>query len=193
MKKLTWVLGFLALALAAILVVPTGTAGATPAGKVPTHNANATISPSGDTITVELRDGKFVPNQENTEIKVVDGRGNVTETVPLMPVSNGKTVHVRAVVSQDGKTATFHGPVATPVAKKKPGKRMTRDQAFQKMTYQLNKDWPCAAPYIIGGALIGLFFIVGWVIGGAIGAYIGYTTCNHGAGFRSVVTWWNTP
>ena len=43
-------------------------------------------------------------------------------------------------------------------------------------------------PLVLGGVTA-----LGWIIGGLIGAYIGYTTCNHGAAWRAAVTWWNTP
>lgn len=193
MKKVTALIGFLAAFVAVLLVVPVGTAAAAPTRSVNTNDAIVAIAPSGDSITVKLRSGKFVPNQATNEVKVTDAAGKVTETVPLtLRSSDGQATHVRTALSADRKTATFTALDRHNVAKKKP-KRLTKDQAYMKMMYQLNKDWPCAAPYVIGGLIIGFFFIVGWIIGGLIGAYIGYTTCNHGAAWRAAVTWWNTP
>ncbi|MDL9937872.1 DUF456 domain-containing protein [Gordonia sp. ABSL1-1] len=193
MRKVTTLLGLLAAFVVALLLVPVGTAGASPVRSVNTGASNVEIAPNGESITVTLRDGKFVPNQAANEVRVVNARGQVTETVPLtLKSANGQVVHVASALSADGKSAKFTALDRQPVAKKK-SKRMTKEQAYMKMMYQLNKDWPCAAPYVIGGLIIGFFVIVGWIIGGLIGAYIGYTTCNHGAAWRAAVNWWNTP
>lgn len=193
MRFVTSTLGVVAAVVVALLVVPMGTAGAAPLRSVATPGATVAVAADGGSFTVTLRDGRFVPSPASNEVKVVDSRGKLVETVPLAPVSQGKVVRIGSVLSADHKTATFSSSARQVAAKTPVAKRMTKDQAYMKMMYQLNKDWPCAAPYIIGGLIIGFFFIVGWIIGGLIGAYIGYTTCNHGAAWNAAVNWWNTP
>lgn len=195
MKHLTYVLTAIASAAVALLLVPVGTAGAAPAPAVTT--ANFAVSATGDSqsVLVKLRDGVF--QQVDGALLVVNSAGKTLERVPLSVSGNGKTVPLRSSVAADKKSAEL----VPLVAQNRHQVSKARDQAWNNMMAQLNKDWPCASGFVGGGALIGfllgLLTIVGWPIGlgigAAAGAYIGYTTCNNGAGWRAAMKWWNTP
>lgn len=192
MKTCSSIVAAIAAFVVALMVVPPGTAGAAPS--VPIHTPNLSVTAAGDSqsLTVHLRNGVF--RQVGDELQVVDASGAVTEQIPLTVATRGKTGSVRAVVAGDRKSVRL-----APLAGVRHQASAAKDRAWNNMAAQANRDWPCAAGYIGGGALIGLLvglLIFGWItvpIGAAIGAYVGYTTCNHGATWRAAVKWWNTP
>ncbi|WP_170265696.1 hypothetical protein [Gordonia araii] len=185
----------LAAVTAALVVVPAGTAGASP--KPAIHTANFTVSAASDAqaVTVTVRDGAF--RQTGRALEIVNAAGKVADRIPLVVETASGNVPLRSAVAANGKSAEIE-PLLKP---HRHQVSRAKDKAWNRMMAQLNKDWPCAAGYVGGGALIGflvgLLTIVGWpigiAVGAAAGAYVGYTTCNRGAGWRAAVAWWNTP
>lgn len=190
MKRYSTLLAVFTAFLAALLVVPLGTAHAAPATsqKLTVGDATATIAPNGGQATIALRDGTFVKNAAKNEIYVRNGNGQITEIIPMGSAKSTVSADAKSVVLTGAPQA--HSVAKQDVAKKK---KLTKPQAWDRMVYQLNKDLNCAAPAIIVGAIIGLFFIVGWIIGGLIGAFVGYSNCSNGKAIRDIQTWINTP
>lgn len=201
MKRLASVLGMIAIALTALLVVPTATAGAQPAAASGVDNGNVRVSAVNDyqTVLVQLRKGSI--KQVGNSVLLQDAKGKTTDRVPLtVKGQDGKAIPVRAQVAADGKSAEFT-PLASKhdVAKRKQGKKMTKAQAYDDMMRKANKHWACASPAVIIGGIIGFFIF--WPItlplGLAIGANIGYGNCGVGKQRGEAVTafwkWYNTP
>lgn len=210
MKRFALILVMLAAGVVALLVIPSGTAYAAPAVTASRASLDAGVAKASlagadyGTILVELTNGSsFVSS--GTSLDVVDAAGRTTERIDLANFrAADQTVPLTAKVSADRHSVALVPQVDRhTVAKKK--KRLTKAQAYDDMIKKANNNWSCAAPSVIGGAviggLIGLFFIVGWIIGAGIGAVvganIGYGNCGKGAKrgetVRAFWTWWNTP
>ncbi len=195
MRRITVKSAVPAAAMAAVLVVPMGTANAAPTTTITAANFTVAAASGAQSVLVTLRDGAF--QRAGNALVVVDPRGRTVDRVPLTLVTRGATVPLHATVSEDRASAQ----IAPRVAPQRHSASAKKDSAWNAMMAQLNKDWPCASGYVGGGALIGfllgLLTIVGWTIGIAVGAaagaYVGYTTCNGGKGWRAVMNWWNTP
>ncbi|MEZ5210157.1 hypothetical protein [Gordonia sp. (in: high G+C Gram-positive bacteria)] len=180
----------LAAFLAAILVVPVGAVDAAPARAqvFRAGDVTAVIAPDGHEITVNLGSGSLATDAASNTLTVFDGKGRVSEVVPLGAVT--------ADVAADQKSAVLSGAPAVrhPVSRAK-------DKAYADMMMKLNRNWPCAAPSVIAGGiigfLVGFFLILGWVlatpIGLGIGAFVGYSNCGHGETIRAIQKWIGTP
>ncbi|WP_448223289.1 hypothetical protein [Gordonia iterans] len=193
MKRVVSILGMLAAAVVALLVVPVGTAGATPAHAVD-------LGP----VQVELVDGAIALSvtsgavkQVGNELELTNARGVVKNRIPLsVTTSDRKTYPLRANVAADGKSVHF-SPAALP--KRPLPKPKNKEQAYNQMMKLWNQNAACVGPAAAVGALIGLFFIVGWIVGGLIGAYVGLENCGRGVWgdryrgetVRAFWKWWN--
>ncbi|WP_161928514.1 hypothetical protein [Gordonia crocea] len=186
-------LAALAALVATLLVVPVGTAGATPATGIQNNAGRVSLTPNGKSIVATLTNGTFRPAGD--VLAVVDKSGRVIDRVPLTATVEGTLVRVAPVLAANRTSVTL-----TPVAvakKQKPqskgtnprgnqkaaptggkpksahpkdkkgkkgkSKRMTKGQAWDAMWDQLKADWPCASGYIGGGALLGA--VIGAVLG----------------------------
>ncbi|GAB09067.1 hypothetical protein GOARA_027_00300 [Gordonia araii NBRC 100433] len=168
-------------------------------------------SQAGDALLIVDSRGKTVDSLplslnvgEGTTVPIRSAVSSDRKSVALTPLVD-KTLAAKR--STGGKP---HAKDGKPKVKRKKSKRMTKGQAWDAMWAQLKEDWPCASGYIGGGlligvavgAVIGLFFFIFGAIPGALygayigayaGAYVGYTTCNKGAGWRSIEKWMYTP
>lgn len=197
MRKVFSILGALAAAVVALLVVPFGTAGATPAQTVDLGPVAVSLTDQAIEVTVSSGTVKQVGN----DLVLANSRGVVRERIPLqVATADGKTYPLRADVASNRKSVKL-APGATDVAlpKRPLPKPKNKQQAYDQMMKLWNQNASCVAPAAGVGALIGLFFIVGWIIGGAIGAYVGLDNCGrgvwgdkyHGETIRAFWKWWN--
>lgn len=203
--------GSLALVTAVAVLVPVGTANATPT--LSSARVNYHLSNDEKSVVATSRGGSFGLNPAGTELRVVSRAGKVTETVPLSGTMDGFTVPVAAKLAADRRSVELTPkPTASHrqalqaagrfYTKRHPAaQRYTKEQRYNIMWAELNKGWARGAstPTAIGaviGFLVGLVFIVGFLpgaaIGAAIGAWVGYQTFNPRA-WPAVVAWWNTP
>ncbi|QKT08263.1 hypothetical protein HUN08_14435 [Gordonia sp. X0973] len=204
MKRFTLILGMLAAAVAALLVIPVGTAGAQPLPSVDTGPVR--VSVIGDAVRVNVVSGSIA--RVGSELRLVNPAGVVKDRVPLrIQTRTGQTYPVQARVAADAKSA-----VLTPIGRREaadPFRRplprpKNKGQAWGQLNYLANQNWGCASGPTAIGALIGallFFLIIPIAIGAAIGAYIGYDNCGrgrwgdryHGETIRAFWTWWNMP
>lgn len=208
MKRLASLFTLLAAGVVALLVVPTGTASAAPAQRPALDAGVANVSLVGadyGAILVKLTDGSTF-HRVGESLRVVNRAGATTERIDLRHFTTGdRVVPMAAAVSADRASAEFVPQVARHTVAQPKKKRLTKAQAYNDLVAKANNNWNCAAPSVIGGAviggLIGLFVIVGWIpgaiIGAAIGANNGYGACGkgpkRGETVRAFWTWWNTP
>lgn len=205
MKRIASIMGMLAVAFAALLVVPLGTANAAPRAMLGTGDVRGVLTGADyDTIHLQLNKGTF--KQSGDTLMVRNALGVTTERISLTSHQvAGKTIPMKAVVASDAKSVDLKPQVAkvakNDVAFKHNVAKMTKAQAWNNLVTKANNNWSCAAPSVLVGAivggLIGFFVIVGafWGIaaGAAVGAYIGYSNCRGGETIRAFWTWWNTP
>jgi len=191
MNRITSVLGMLAAAVAALLVVPLGTANAAPAA-VKAGDAQISLVNDYQTVSVKLHNSVF--RQQGDSLAIVNSLGKTTDRIPLVVKSEGKSVPVSARVAADRKSAELTPHFTKTQVAKHNVKGMTKAQAYNDLVNKANKNFNCALPAIAVGAIIGFFvFFVGWVIGGLIGAYIGYSNCGGGETIRAGQRWLSAP
>jgi uncharacterized protein YcfJ len=196
-------MGMLAVAFAALLVVPLGTANAAPRAMLGTGDVRGVLTGTDyDTIHLQLNKGTF--KQSGDTLMVRNALGVTTERISLTSHQVvGKTIPMKAVVASDAKSVDLKpqvAKVAHPVAAKHNAAQ-TKAQAWNNLVAKANNNLSCATPSIIVGAIVGgilgFLIIIGafWGIaaGAAVGAYIGYNSCRGGETIRAFWTWWNTP
>ena len=193
MRRIVTLMGILAAAVVALLVVPVGTVAAVPAQAVNLGPVQVALSDQAIELTVSSGSVK----QVGSELELSNSRGVVKNRIPLsVTTTDGKTYPLKADVAANGKAASLT-PVAAP--KRPLPKPKNKEQAYNQMMKLWNQNAGCVAPAAGVGALIGLFFIVGWIIGGLIGAYVGLENCGRGMWgdkyrgetIRAFWKWWN--
>ncbi|MFW0796455.1 hypothetical protein AAFP30_21780 [Gordonia sp. CPCC 205515] len=186
----------------AMLIVAAGTAHGAPTPGAPTQRTTA--SADGTSITTVLQHATFVAAADGG-LSVVDHSGRLVDRVaPWVPL-NGARIPLRATVSADRTSATFH-PLITPGARDLIARGMhpaatKKDRAYQKMIWHINNGWNrgggvATAVGAIAGLIVGCLVIVGCIwgagVGAAIGAAVGINSGDPQAG-QAILTWINTP
>ncbi len=195
MKRINSVLGMLAAAVAALLIVPLGTAAAAPRAGLTAGDVHASVT-GADSQTVSLRLAKGTFTTVGSTLKVANAQGVTTETINLNHKVGAQVVPLRASVSKDHQSVDL-----SPMVKQHRRQvSSTKDKAWNDLMMKANRNWPCAAPATIIGFVIGLFipfWIVTLPLATAIGAYIGYSNCGvgkaRGETVRAFNTWMSTP
>ncbi|MFT3900880.1 MAG: hypothetical protein QM728_11650 [Gordonia sp. (in: high G+C Gram-positive bacteria)] len=202
MRRLASILGLLAAAVAALMVVQPASAGAQPATNV--GKPTFAVTPDNQAIVVSVTSGSI--KRVGDELVVNDARGAKTR-VPLTV----KNSPISARVAADNKSAVLKpmGYHEVLTYKRPLPRPMNKGQAWYQLNALANQNWGCAAgPTAVGaiiGALVGIFLILAWPIttpiGAAIGAYVGYQNCGRGRWMdryrgetiRAFWRWWNMP
>ncbi|MFT4200989.1 hypothetical protein [Gordonia sp. (in: high G+C Gram-positive bacteria)] len=203
MKRLALILGMLAAAVAALMVVQPAMAGAQP----PTISAgpvHVSLVNNDTAIAIKTTDGTI--NRVGNELQFMNSKGSVKGRVPLAQRIEGTTVPVEVNLASDAKSATLT-PHQVALPRRPLPRPRNKGEAWGQLNYLWGQNAGCVGPPALVGAIIGFFvgfIIFGWIttpIGAAIGAYIGLDNCGrgrwgdryHGETIRAFWRWWNMP